>query len=292
MMACNFKSIIQDSISKIVQSDPSPDTNISIYLEELGDNNYIKSENLFPQEYYYPASLIKLFDAYLAKIRLQQQLPDLIKEKTPSSPSFGARNIVDDVYDAIHESLKTSDNDALGFLVDFNSNTCSGLRLDAQEFLKFKNARKSISDFFIEQGYSADLNLANKCFSFAPYGRERQLVFEENGLGSNKLRIDDVARVMRDIIQNYPELLSSMSRKIADQTDEQTEFIAKGLEPFADKVQAFYSKAGWTSRVRHDSAYIKMKNSQEFIFVIMTNNLSQFPALIPEITQEVFKTIS
>lgn len=288
MTACNFKSIIQDSICKIVRADHDPDINISVYLEELGANSFIKTDNLFPQEYYYPASLIKLFNSYLAKYKLQLKLPDLIVEKNPKSPDFGQRNFLDDVYDAIHESLRSSDNDALGFLVDFNSDTCSGLRLDTKEFSKFKDARQSISDFFIARGYSKKINLANKCFSFAPYGRERQLVFEENGLGSNSMRIDDVARVMLDIILNYPELLQSMQRTIGDSADEQTGFIAKGLEPIADRVSAFYSKAGWTSRVRHDSAYIKMKNSQEFIFVIMTKNLSQFPDLIPEITQQVF----
>jgi len=291
MMACDFKSIIQDAITKIAGGSHDPDINISIYFEELGENAFIKTENLFPQEYYYPASLIKLFDAYLAKVRLQQRLPELIKEKNPLNPGFGERNFLDDVYDAIHESLKASDNDALSLLVDFNSNTCSGPRLDPENFQVFKSARQSISDFFIQRGYSKKINLANKCFSFAPYGRDRQLVFESEGLGSNSLRIDDVAHIMQDIKNHYPELLQSLARTIGDAGDEQVQFIAQGLEPVAQTVLEFYSKAGWTSRVRHDACYIKLKNNREFIFVIMTKNLSQFPDLIPEIAQQVLKSI-
>jgi len=291
MMACDFKSIIQDAICKIVRGSHDPDINISIYLEELGENAFIKTENLFPQEYYYPASLIKLFDAYLAKVRLQQRLPELIKEKTPLNPGFGERNFLDDVYDAIHESLKSSDNDALSLLVDFNSNTCSGPRLDSENFQIFKSARQSISNFFIDQGYSSNINLANKCFSFAPYGRDRQLVFESEGVGSNTLRIDDVAHIMHDIKNHYPELLQSLARTIGDPDDEQVQFVARGLEPVAQTISEFYSKAGWTSRTRHDACYIKLKNNREFIFVIMTKNLSQFPDLIPHITQQIFNSI-
>lgn len=291
MMACDFKSIIQNAICKVVRGSHDPDINISIYLEELGENAFIKTESLFPQEYYYPASLIKLFDAYLAKVRLQQRLPELIKEKTPKTPGFGERNFLDDVYDAIHESLRCSDNDALGLLVDFNTNTVSGPRLDLSDFKNFKSARKSISDFFIQRGYSKNINLANKCFSFAPYGRDRQLVFESEGLGSNTLRIDDVAHIMHDIKNHYPELLQSLARTIGDPGDEQVQFIARGLEPVAQTVLEFYSKAGWTSRTRHDACYIKLKNNREFIFVIMTKNLSQFPDLIPEIANQVIKSI-
>lgn len=290
MKTMDLKNIIQESLRKVVNNAHDSDINVSIYFEELGPSGLIHHANLYPQDYYYPASLIKLFNAYLAKIRLQERIPQILKERDPESTSFGARTFMDDIYDAIHESLKSSDNDALAHLVDFNSHTTPGLRLDPEDFAAFRKARQSISEFFISKGYSKDLNLANRCFSFAPYGRETQLVFEEGGLGSNRLTFEDIAHIMHDIRQNFPELLQSMRRRIGDELDEQCAFIAKGLEPIKDKVAEYYSKAGWTSKVRHDAAYIKMKNGKEYILVIMTKNLSQFPDLIPTIASSLISS--
>lgn len=249
--------------------------NISLKLEDI-TNDLSFSYSLKTSTGHYAASLIKLFHAYMAYKKL--------KESKPLNKSELLR--------AIEESLKVSDNDALGYLMDFNSKTQSGLELDGSEWLEFKNSRAKITSYFKELSYSDSLNLANKCFSFSPYGRDFQLAFAEDGLGRNFLDIEDVSKIMHAIRQECPELLSYMRRDITDHEDEQLYFISKGLEPFINDISEIYSKAGWTSAVRHDTAFIYFKDGSKYLLTVMTTGLSSHKELISELSSFIFKQLS
>lgn len=284
--------ITKKALEKFSELD-NPNINISIHLDELNEGvrlinySWIKDDVI-----YYPASLIKLFASFLTKFKIQQNLKSFIKERDPSDPEFGTRTTIDDLYDAISETLKHSDNDALGLLVDFITDTSSGLRLHDGEYDSFKAKRISIEHFFKSRNYSPELILRNKCFSFAPYGRDRQLVYEDGEqIMSNRVNINDVNKIMKDIKLNYADLLPLMKRDFDDIEDEHIKFIAAGLTEFRDDISEFYSKAGWTSKVRHDAALIKTNSGDEFLFVIMTRGLSKHNDLIPEITSKIFKEI-
>ena len=284
--------IVKQTLEKFSEHD-NPDINISIHLDELNEGvriinySWIKDDSI-----YYPASLIKLFAAFLTKFKIQQNLKSFIKVRDPSDPEFGSRSTIDDLYDAVSETLKHSDNDALGFLVDFISDTTSGLRLFDGEYDSFKAKRTSIEQFFRSRSYTEFLRLRNKCFSFAPYGRDRQLIYEESDeVMSNRVSINDINKIMKDIKLNYPDLLPLMKRDFDDIEDEHIKFIAAGLSEFRDDISEFYSKAGWTSKVRHDAALIKTNSGDEFLFVIMTRGLSKHNDLIPEIAREIFRGI-
>lgn len=282
-------AITKKALEKFSEHD-NPNINISIHLDELNAGvrviNYSWNKD---DSIYYPASLIKLFAAFLTKFKIQQNLKSFIKMRDPSDPEFGSRTNGDDLYDAISETLKHSDNDALGLLVDFISDTTSGLRLHDGEYESFKAKRISIEQFFRSRSYTEFLRLRNKCFSFAPYGRDRQLVFEDGDeIMSNRVSINDINKIMKDIKLNYPDLLPLMKRDFDDIEDEHIKFIAAGLSEFRDDISEFYSKAGWTSKVRHDAALIKTNSGDEFLFVIMTRGLSKHNDLIPEIAREIF----
>lgn len=293
----NLQKIITDSIRETVIGSHDPEINVSIKLEKLGEEGFILMHHLFPEAnliepVYYAASLIKLFHAYLAKYELQIQAKDLVLKHSQGLDSFGKRTHMDDVYDAIDASLRLSDNDALGYLVDFNTGAASGLRLDGDTWEAFKQARNSVSEFFrAKSGYSKILNIPGKCFSFAPYGREHQLTLEEDGLGRNTLSASDALQIMLDIINDYPELIQSMKRRVDNPADEQSQFIARGLVDFKENIQTFVSKAAWTSKVRHDVAYLKTSEKAEYIIVIMTKGLSEYLDLIPSISKKVFAEI-
>lgn len=283
----DLQKIVIESIKETVKANHDPDINISIWLEKFGDEAI--SYHHYPTAFYHPASLIKLFSAYLAKYKLQTEAAHLLNEHMSGDNSFGQKTHMDDVYDAIDAALRLSDNDALSYLLDFNTGACSGPRLSAAEFELFKRERNAFSEFFRKKpGYSKSLNIPGKCFSFAPYGREVQLSLEEGGLGRNSMEITDAAQIMKDIISDYPELLQSIRRKIDNPADEQCQFIAKGLIPHQDKISYYASKAGWTSKVRHDVAYFKTPDNSEYIMVIMTRGLSQFTELIPSISGKLF----
>ncbi len=286
-----LQKIVIESIQETVKGSYDPDINVSIWFEKLG--NEALSYHHFPTAIYHPASLIKLFSAYLAKYKLQTGATHLLNEHLRGSNTFGQKTHMDDVYDAIDASLRLSDNDALSYLVDFNSGACSGPRLDAAEFALFKRDRNSMSEFFRNKpGYSKSLNIPGKCFSFAPYGREVQLSLEEGGLGRNSMVITDAVQIMKDIISDYPELLQSIRRKVDNPADEQCQFIAKGLIPYQEKISYYASKAGWTSRVRHDVAYFKTSEEEKYILVIMTRGLSEYTELIPTISKKLFEAIT
>jgi hypothetical protein len=285
-------AITQKALEKFSELD-NPNINISIHLDELNDGvrlinySWIKEDSI-----YYPASLIKLFAAFLTKFKIQQNLKSFIKMRDPDAKDFGSRSTLDDLYDATVETLKHSDNDALSFLVDFISDTSSGLRLEGTELDTFRAKRESIEQFFKARSYTEYLRLRNKCFSFAPYGRDRQLIYEEGDeVMSNRVSINDINKIMKDIKLNYPDLLPLMKRDFDDIEDEHIKFIAAGLTEFRDDISEFYSKAGWTSKVRHDAALIKTNSGDEFLFVIMTKGLSKHNDLIPEIAREIFKKV-
>ena len=52
-----------------------------------------------------------------------------------------------------------------------------------------------------------------------------------------------------------------------------------------------WSKAGWTSEVRHDAAYIELPTGQKFILVIFTRGTADDVTLIPGITKKVLEEL-
>jgi hypothetical protein len=269
----DLQFITKNVLADLGYSDDGIPINISIYCEGLNQNIidvfHLNKEDI----YYHPASFIKLFNAYLASHNLAVDNLD-----TKSSA---------DLFNAIHESLLVSDNDALSLLVDYNTKTQSGLRLSEKDFQAFTKQRKKITEFFCAKNYSKDLKLHAKCFTYSPYGRDDQLVLDQN-FGTNLASIEDIAKIMKDIRQDFPELYRSLKRYINDQTDIQTEFIANGLETFSNLVQEFYSKAAWNSRVRHDAALIKLPDNREILLIIMTKGLSEYKELIPSLAKSIF----
>lgn len=286
----NLSELTKAAINKSVSEELIVDANVSVALFQLGKQP-MTYYHLDGDENYHPASLIKLFQAYLAKYTIQSNVVDFAREKIAEPDSFASSNHMEDVYQAIEASLKDSDNDALSYLVDYNSGTCSGPRLGEEDFVAFKEARAALSEFFHERGYSKSLNIPGKCFSFAPYGRETQLSLELGGLGRNSMSVQDAVQIIYAIKVDFPELLESMKREIDDVNDEQAQFIAKGLLSYKNQIQNYYSKAGWTSKVRHDVAYIKVRTGEEYILAIMTKNLSECVDLIPAIAQSVFAVL-
>lgn len=286
----NLPELTNTAIHETIPEGLEADANISIALYKLGEPP-MTYYHLHGAENYHPASLIKLFQAYLAKYNIQSNVADFAREKIAEPDSFASSNHMEDVYQAIEASLKDSDNDALSYLVDYNSGVCSGPRLDEEDFAVFKEARGELSEFFHERGYSKSLNIPGKCFSFAPYGRETQLSLETGGLGTNSISVQDAVQIMYATKVDFPELLESLRRDLDDTEDEQVQFIATGLRCYSDQIEAYYSKAGWTSRVRHDVAYIKTSKTEEYILAIMTKNLSECTDLIPEIAERVIGSL-
>ena len=215
-------------------------------------------------EAFYPASLIKLFACFQACEKL----------KTVNLDEFA----FNDLNVAIRNSLEESDNDALSLVYDFISDSSSGV-YDKKSFTGFAKARNSVTDYFKELEFSDELALHNKCYSFAPYGKDLKLFLKQ---GSNKIQISDIEKIMNLIINKQSDLLEFMIRS---GECAQSEFIYKGLDE--EKLDFFYSKAGWTTSVRHDAAYFSF-NKEKYFLVILTKGLSEDKELIPRLSSLIF----
>ncbi|MGB5971527.1 MAG: serine hydrolase, partial [Spirulinaceae cyanobacterium] len=70
-----------------------------------------------------------------------------------------------------------------------------------------------------------------------------------------------------------------------DDENQVTGFLGEALPSGTQQ----WSKAGWTSRVRHDAVYVEMPNKQPYILVVFTEGKehSQNRELLPFISQRI-----
>src|SRR5205085_1954483 len=126
-----------------------------------------------------------------------------------------------------------------------------------------------------------------------PYGRERQ------GLGPNfenrnKLTTNAVSRLWYEIVtgraanaQGTREMMDLLHRdpfaKSEDPDDQATAYSGKSLPAGSQ----YYSKAGWTSNTRHDTAYVRLPNGATYILAVFTVDNSKQADIIPFVSQLV-----
>jgi hypothetical protein len=265
--------------------------NISFALLKRADKENafenILEHNL--DSYFHPASLLKLFISLMAS-ELSLQNNQLEVRKTEYEKNELSR--------AIHESISTSDNDALAFLVDYLAaypwdynliNTGNTLKSapdkQSQDILnKILNSRLQINKFFLGKSFSEKINLVNKCFSFDYYGKEKQIY---EALGHNQIKNRDLIKLLILIEKDFPLILNSMKRVLENNEDDENAGIGVPLHPhdipssiintedyqvqaFSGKVLAeefkvtsIYSKAGWNSKVRHDAVLFSINKDNE-----------------------------
>ena len=67
--------------------------------------------------------------------------------------------------------------------------------------------------------------------------------------------------------------------------DQNVDFTAPGLAPGAQ----LWSKAGWTSDVRHDAAYVELPEGCRFVLVTFTAGHSDERDIIPTVARKVIE---
>ncbi len=230
----------------------------------------------------YPASVVKLF--YLVAIHEWLQA--------------GLLSLTPEIKRAMVDAMVDSSNDATSLLVDVLTNTTSGPELPPESFATWKYQRNIINRYFQSLGWEEleKINVNQKTWCDGPYGRERAFVGEslEN---RNILVTDGVARLLHSIIggvavsssrsQMMMDLLKRQPgmTKIADDEEENqvTGFLGEALPPETN----LWSKAGWTSKVRHDAAYIESPNLAPYLLVVFIESklYSKNYKLFPFISQ-------
>jgi beta-lactamase class A len=225
---------------------------------------------------FYPASVIKLF--YMVEVYHQR------KENDPDVPR------------ALHEMIIVSDNDATAFLLDTISDTCSGPELQGRALRKFIEKRKVANRYFNPMGY--DISAMAKPWSFGPFGRDVQLMGGPDRPNRNRATANAFASLLLWTVrkravspQDSEAMLGLLERPlnpVRKEENQVTEFIGESL-PAGSKL---WSKAGWTSEVRHDAAYIELPTGRKLILVIFTRGTADDKTLVPAITKSVLADVS
>jgi beta-lactamase class A len=221
---------------------------------------------------FYPASVIKMFfmaDVFATK---RQNVPDVRR--------------------AMKEMIVVSDNDATAYIVDILADTSAGVSLEGRALKRFIDKRREINRRFQRLGYADNVSAMMKPWSFGPFGVDRQVLGEKRE-NRNKLTANATASLFLWIVrQRAPgseAMMTLLHRPLEPQRDEENqvkEFIGEAL-PAGSKL---WSKAGWTSEVRHDAAYVELPGGRKVILVIFTRGsegIEGDKTLIPTVTRNV-----
>lgn len=241
--------------------------NLGLAVVDLSDPAAISRADYNGHVSFYPASVIKIF--YLADVYMQN------------------RQELGDVQRALREMIGVSDNDAAAYLVDILAGTCPGGELQGEALDRFVDQRREINRHFARLGY--DVGLVMKPWSFAPYGREMQLLGRDRE-NRNRLTPNATAAMMlwiaRGRAPSSEAMLDFLHRPLDKRKEDENqidEFIGAAL-PAGSRV---WSKAGWTSEVRHDAAYLELPSGRKLVLVVFTRGMSKVTEIIPEITRNV-----
>jgi beta-lactamase class A len=194
-----------------------------------------------------------------------------------------------DVPRALKEMIGVSDNDATAYIIDSISDTCSGPELQGWRLRHFINKRRVVNHYLNPMGY--DISAMAKPWSFGPFGRDLQLMGGPDRPNRNRATSNSFASLLLWIVrkravspQASETMMALLERPLnPPRKDENqvTEFIGEAL-PAGSKL---WSKAGWTSEVRHDAAYIELPSGSKWIVVIMTRGTADDKTLIPAMTR-------
>jgi hypothetical protein len=247
----------------------------------------------------YPASVVKMFWLVAAYQKIGQ------KELTEVS-----------LRPAIEQMIFKSDNQGASQILDAVTQTTSTPKnLPANELAINQQQRQKVNDFFLQAGYSKDINVSQKTFPIPqenimePKGFDQQLRGENIQKPiRNRITTNDAARLMYEIVSGKsidPITSQKMTALLTRNTDPTfwkkqppnpvdfnpvESFFGEGLP--VGKTQNIVSKAGWTSASRQEVAFIQSKDGQtSYILAVFGDNAAygKSKKIFPEIAAQVYK---
>lgn len=279
-----WQNIVDKAIDTCIQrfaSDNLKADELSLSLINLSDSANLHRAGYRQDELVYPASIVKLFYAVAAYQWLQQG-------KFQKTAEFDR---------AMSDMIVLSYNDATSYIVDLLTGTVSGPELTDAEMKLWSQKRNVINDYFHSCNY-AEINLNQKPWAEGPYGREKVFV-GKNAENRNMLTAAATSRLMHEIVSQRAaqpeycaELMTYMQRcrlkPVIESEDQIRGFIGEILPAGAK----FWSKAGWTSKVRHDAVYVELeRHNLKFCLVVFTINHSSRPQILQTLAAEIVSAL-
>ena len=258
---------------------------ISATLIDLSDKTNPQTANFAGEKQVYPASVVKMF--YMAA--LQRQLEDKKITLTPELER-GLRDMIVD-----------SSNEATQYILDVLTDTSSGAELPQAEFEIWQSKRNRVNRFFAALGYK-NINVNQKTFCEDAYGIEQQ---SRNYKGENRnmLTTNAVGRLLAEIaLRGFvtPERSGKMMdlmkrdpfRASADPDSQDVGFTGRAIIERNMRGVRLWSKAGWTTKTRHDAAYIETPEGLRLVIVIFTENHANEREVIPTVAGWIIDRIN
>ena len=200
----------------------------------------------------------------------------------------------------IRDMIVDSSNEATQYVLDVITGTSSGAELPPPDFQKWQFKRDRVNRFFTSLGYQ-NINADQKTFCEDAYGIEQQ---SRNYKGENRnaLTVAATARLMAEIATgrlNTPERTAFMMRLLSrdwtrqsgDLDDQPTGFTGRLFVKTNATGTKLWSKAGWTSKARHDVAYVEMPDGRRFVMCIFTEGHANERDIIPTIAARVIEKL-
>ena len=276
-------AILDRAVNEVLGSYPNgtfKPEEISATLIDMRDPNNLRWADVRGEQAIYPASVVKMF--YMAA--LHQQLQD------------GKVVLTTELTRGLKDMIVDSSNEATQYILDVLTDTSSGAELPQADFDKWQYKRNRVNRYFSSMGYKG-ININQKTFCEDAYGIEQQSR-RYKGENRNMLTTNATARLMAEIVlgrsvnsdrsRQMMELMKRDPFKESKDADNQaTGFTGKAL---IDKKMAganLLSKAGWTSKSRHDVAYVETPDGLKFVLAIFTENHASDRAPIPVITGKI-----
>lgn len=228
----------------------------------------------------YPASVVKMF--YLAAI--ERQLED--KKVTMTK----------ELERGLHDMIVDSSNEATQYILDVLTDTSSGAEMPQKQFEEWQTKRNRVNRWFSSMGYT-NINVNQKTFCEDAYGIEQQSR-NYKGQNRNMITTNATARLLAEIVTgnlNTPERTARMTNllkrdpflKSSDPDSQSVGFTGKLLIDRKMTDAKLWSKAGWTSKARHDAAYVETGDGLKFVIVVYTENHANEKEIIPAIAGKV-----
>ncbi len=278
-----LQTLLNNAVNETIQDFASKKTNadnIAATLIDLREPKNLKVANFRGEQKIYPASVVKMF--YMAT--LHEWLENGKVKLTPEL-TRGLRDMIVD-----------SSNEATQYILDVLTDTASGGELPDKEFKIWSYKRNAVNRYFTDLGYK-NINVNQKTFCEDAYGREQQFR-NYKGENRNMLTTNATARLLAEIAlrktvtsERSNQMLDLMKRDFSgtttDNDDQAHGFTGMALINRKMSDAKLWSKAGWTSKTRHDAAYIETPDGLKFVLVVFTENMANERDIIPTIAGKI-----
>ena len=282
---------LQDALSKAVngalkafEKDGFRSDEVAATVIDLSDPQQWKTAEVRGEARIYSASVVKMY--YMAA--LERQLEDKRLTSTPEMER-GLRDMIVD-----------SSNEATQYILDVITGTSSGAELPQKEFDAWQYKRNKVNRWFTALGYT-NINVNQKTFCEDAYGIEQQSRGYK-GNNRNMLTTNATARLLAEIVtgrlntqERTQKMMALMKRdpwgKAVDADDQNNGFTGKLFIDRNMRDVRLWSKAGWTSKTRHDAAYVVTGSGLKFVIVVFTENHATVRDFIPTVAGNVLDAL-